>query len=125
MDDRLAGKQILVVEDEYFIASDLKRALEAQGATIVGPVASLGKALDLIARQAIDAAILDVNLEGAHSFPVADQLRENGVPYMFVTGYDEWALPEKYRQVPRVAKPFRVSVMLRALSDLFEPRVAS
>jgi DNA-binding response OmpR family regulator len=119
------GKHILVVEDEYFIASDLKRALQAHGATIIGPVGGVDKALDLIAREPIDAAVLDVNLDGADSFPVADRLGDKAVPYMFVTGYDEWALPEKYRAVPRIAKPFQVSSILLGVSALLAPRVAS
>jgi DNA-binding response OmpR family regulator len=114
----LAGKRILVVEDEYFIASDLKQALEAAEARVIGPVATLGAALLLAEAEQLDAAILDVNLEGDFSFPLAEQLTQKGVPYLLLTGYDGWALPDKYRDVPRVAKPFAPSAVVSSIEGL-------
>ena len=70
----LAGKRILVVEDEYFIASDLKRALAAVGATPVGPAGDPARGQALLDQGPVDGALLDVNLEGATSYPVADRL---------------------------------------------------
>lgn len=75
----LAGRRVLVVEDEYFIAVDLKRALSKEGALVVGPVRDLAAGLSL-ADEPIDAAILDVNLEEAMSYPIADRLRDRKVP---------------------------------------------
>jgi CheY-like chemotaxis protein len=106
MTARLAGRRILVIEDEYFVASDLKRALLAEGAHVVGPTADAARGLALAKDDGIDAAILDVNLEGVDSYPIADALAQRGVPYLFVTGYDGWAMPEKYRDAPRLGKPF-------------------
>jgi CheY-like chemotaxis protein len=60
----LTGKQILVVEDEYLLAQDIAAALRRRGAAVLGPVATIQAAADLIARQRIDAAVLDVNLQG-------------------------------------------------------------
>ena len=117
MPDSLTGKRVLVVEDEYFIASDLKRALTTEGAIVVGPVGSLAAGLSL-AEEPIDAAVLDVNLNEAMSFPIADKLRSRGVPYMFLTGYDGWSLPAQYRDAARLAKPFppqNVVAMVRSL----------
>ena len=117
MADGLAGKNILVVEDEYFIASDLKRALLGAGATVVGPVGgSEGHAL--AAGLKLDAAVLDVNLEGATTYPIADDLTARGVPFVFVTGYDEWAMPESYRGTPRIAKPFTMENVLEMVESL-------
>lgn len=113
----LSGKRILVIEDEYFIASDLKRALQAVDATVVGPAADLKGGLGL-ADQDLDAAVLDVNLEGATTYQLADRLRDRLVPYMFLTGYDGWALPELYRDVPRVSKPFQMKAVLACLGHL-------
>ena len=115
---RLAGKTILVVEDEYFIASDLKRALEKEDATVVGPAGNIGKGLSLLGEEPIDAAILDVNLEGTTSYPIADRLGEQSVPYVFLTGYDGWALPDAYRDAPRVAKPFSMRAVLACVEQL-------
>lgn len=118
MANALAGKRILVVEDEYFIASDLKRALTAQGAHVVGPAGTLAQGLALVREAAIDAAVLDVNLDGANSYPIADELAGRGTPYLFLTGYDDWALPEAYRAVLHIAKPHPVERVLETVERL-------
>jgi len=114
----LNGKRILVVEDEYFVATDLRMVLQDAGAEVVGPVGNLAQGLSLLDENAADAAILDVNLAGARSFPLAESLAERAIPYMFVTGYDSWALPERYRHVPRISKPFGGPQILGGLSRL-------
>ncbi|HVG48881.1 MAG TPA: response regulator [Rubellimicrobium sp.] len=109
-------RRVLVVEDEYLLAEDLRRGLEDAGAEVLGPVPSVADALALLATEAPpDAAILDVNLGGEMVFPVADVLRERGVPFMFATGYDQWSLPQAYTDVPRCEKPFDVGRCLRTL----------
>lgn len=118
MTERLAGKAILVAEDEYFLAADLKRALVAEGATVLGPVGELSAALALVDNSAVDAAIIDVNLAGALSYPLADRLAANDVPYVFLTGYDGWALPEAYRSVPRLSKPCFIDKVVATLGKL-------
>ena len=115
---RLGGKRILIVEDEYFIASDLQRALAAEGAEVVGPVGDLGQALGLAADRTLDAAILDVNLEGTMSFPIAERLAAERVPFMFLTGYDGWSLPPDYEAAPRLPKPFSTTCVVNAVSAL-------
>ena len=80
MTEGLAGKRILIIEDEYFIASDIKRALTGVGAVAVGPAGTLESALAL-AEEDIDLALLDVNLEGEHSYPIANRLRDRAVPF--------------------------------------------
>ena len=119
MGQSLAGKRILVVEDEYFIATAISRTLKGEGAVVVGPVGNLARALTLV-EEPIDAAVLDVNLEEAMSFPVADRLHDRRVPYMFLTGYDGWALPDDYRAVPRLTKPFPIAQVLRTVNQLVE-----
>ncbi len=110
------GRRILVVEDEYVLAQDLRLELEDAGAEVLGPAPSVAEALALLAREAPpDAAILDVNLGGELVFPVAEALRERGVPFMFATGYDRSSLPPAYADVPRCEKPFDVGRCLRAL----------
>ena len=118
MNEQLAGKRILVVEDEYFIASDLKGALQKEGAVVIGPVGYLDQGLALLEGGAIDAAVLDVNLEGAHSYAIADRLRDLSVPYLFLTGYD--ALPETYRSAPRIAKPFNMRAVTDCMTRLLQ-----
>jgi CheY-like chemotaxis protein len=118
MSRKLAGKRILVVEDEYFIASDLQRALRQEGAEVVGPVGNLARGLRMVAEGDLDAAILDVNLEGDMSYPIADQLVAEHVPFMFLTGYDGWSLPLAYQATPRLSKPFSQPEVIKALAAL-------
>ena len=117
MTGTLKEKRILIVEDEYFIASDLKRALKAEGAIIVGPVGNLEAGLSL-AEETLDAAVLDVNLEQTLSYPIADRLRNLGVPYMFLTGYDGWSLPVEHQATARLAKPFGSQVVVTMVGTL-------
>src|SRR3712207_4098954 len=98
----LRGRRILVVEDEYMMAEDLRRDLEKVGAQVVGPVPSVADALKILAQaDSLDGGILDVNLRGEKADPVADALRERSVPFVLATGYEQWALPESYKDVPR------------------------
>jgi CheY-like chemotaxis protein len=103
----LSGRRVLVVEDEYFLADDLAQALRKLGAEILGPVPTRDSALALLSSEAsVDVAVLDINLKGQAVFPVADALIARGVPFVFATGYDQSAVPEAYRDVPRWEKPF-------------------
>lgn len=111
----------MVIEDEYFVASDLKRALVAAGATVIGPTADVATGLAMVS-EGIDGAVLDVNLEGADSYPIADALTARDVPYLFVTGYDGWSMPERYRDAPRLGKPFRINAVVERVAQLVEGR---
>lgn len=121
MTGRLSGKRILVVEDEYYIAADLQQALEAEEATVVGPVARVADALER-ASEPLDAALLDVNLHGEASFAIAERLTRAHVPYMFLTGYDSWAMPGQYAEVPRLTKPFVMARVVEAVEQMVTAR---
>src|SRR6201992_316990 len=85
----LEGRRVLVIEDEYFLADDIVRALMALGARIVGPYGNLDEATKVVDRDiAIDAAIMDINLRDEMVFPLARMLRSRNVPLVFTTGYD-------------------------------------
>lgn len=117
--ETLARRRVLVVEDEYFIADDMMRALERLGAEVVGPVATKDKALMLVTSgEVIDAAVLDINLQGETVFPVADALIERGIPFVFATGYDQSALPAVYEGVRRWEKPFEPAELAQALPSI-------
>ena len=112
----LTGLTILVVEDEFFVADAIESALSAFGAQVVGPVASLEEAMELVeAGTPLHAAILDVNLTGKKVFPVADSLAQRGTPFIFTTGYDGDVIPEQYRGAARVTKPATVEQIIHAL----------
>ena len=115
----LAGHCILVVEDEYLIAMDLKRWLSAAGATVAGPVPSVDQALDLIDGGDLTAALLDVNLgDGKTVHPVAAELGALGVPYLFATGDVKLSDADNYRHRPRLTKPYLEAELVRAVADL-------
>ena len=119
----LTGRRVLVVEDEYFLADDLSRALTQLGAEVLGPVATREEAFELLASgERIDLAVLDINLQGESVFPVADTLLEQGVPFLFATGYDQTAIPVQYQQVPRWEKPFAPEALAQALSMIMRYR---
>ncbi len=123
MTTTLAGCRVLLVEDEYFLAHEMRRALEESGAEVLGPAGRVEEALALIEGTGrIDAAMLDLNLRDVMAFPVADALRERGVPFVFTTGYDQAMLPERYSGVRRLEKPADVSVVLQEVRRLFDTR---
>jgi DNA-binding NarL/FixJ family response regulator len=124
MKDVLEDKNVLIVEDEYFIASDLKKVLSSRGAHIVGPVGDLVGGLRLAESGSVDVAILDVNLAGSNSYPLADNLAGRDTPYMFLTGYDGWSMPEEYRNIPRISKPFCETQVVQMIEGLLERRGA-
>jgi CheY-like chemotaxis protein len=133
----LAGRAILVVEDQYVIAEELVRMLERLGARVIGPFAQAsamaadasgmaasasggaGGGLDGVPRP--DAALLDIHLPGRPVFELADRLRAAGVPLLFLTGYDAAILPPAWRDGPWLSKPVdprRLAAALAALLGL-------
>ena len=114
----LAGRRILVVEDEMMIAMLVEDMLLELGCTVVGPAHGLAEALALAQSEpGLDAALLDVNLGGQPVFPVADALREKGVPAIFSTGYGDAGLRDIDRGSPVLQKPFRAGDLARALGE--------
>ncbi|MBB3655610.1 DNA-binding response OmpR family regulator [Rhizobium sp. BK650] len=97
---------VLVVEDEYLIAVDLAEALERHGATILGPFSSVAHATAAIDNASkLDGAVIDINLGGELSFPIAALLRQKRIPFIFTSGYDRVVIPPSLSQVPLVSKP--------------------
>jgi CheY-like chemotaxis protein len=100
------GRYILVVEDEMIIVTMIEDTLSEIGADIVGPCAHLDAALRLAREARIDAAVLDLNIRGGNTYTVADILAERGVPFVFCSGYGDWSFEERYRDRPRLTKPY-------------------
>ena len=119
----LSGRRVLVVEDEFFVADDLVQALVRLGAEVLGPVPTRDEALSLLAAAGpIDLAVLDINLEDEAVYPVADLLSEQGVPFLFATGYSRALVPAQYQHVPRWEKPFDPQTLVQALPKLLKGR---
>lgn len=112
----LAGKRVLVVEDEFFLADDLAQALGRVGAQVIGPTSEQAEALQLLAAGQVDIAIVDINLHGQSGFQIADELTARAVPFVFATGYDPSAIPVRHAHVPRWEKPFNAATLVASLA---------
>jgi CheY-like chemotaxis protein len=116
MSETLAGRRILVVEDESLVAMLLETILEDMGCSPVGPAASVDDGLALATEgEPLDGALLDVNVAGRQVFPVAAALKERGIPFVFSTGYGEGGLPDEWRGHPTIQKPFTEGAVRDAL----------
>jgi CheY-like chemotaxis protein len=113
----LAGRRILVVEDEMLVAMMVEDLLTELGCEVVGPAASVAEALRLAAQGRIDGAVLDVNLGSERVYPVADELKREQVPFVFVTGYGPSGLDTGHHGHPTIQKPFRPDRFGEELAD--------
>jgi len=116
----LDTRHILVVEDDFTIASNLTKSLEKLGASIIGPANSVASAMALIeSAEKLDAAVLDIHLGSEKVFPVAQALLARGVPFVFTTGYSQASLPRAFAKQDLCEKPINT----RALAQLLSARI--
>jgi CheY-like chemotaxis protein len=123
----LSGLNILLVEDDFFIADEMAASLEAASARIVGPANSVAIALRLLneAESAPDLAVLDINLDGTKVYPLADELLQRGIPFLFTTGYDAELIPGRFASVVRCQKPVSSPELIKDIKmSLFASRQA-
>jgi DNA-binding NtrC family response regulator len=116
------GGRILLVEDEIAIAVLIEEELKEAGFEVIGPAASVEAAARHIAEGGIDAALLDFNLSGRSAHEILAPLVEQGVPMVFMTGYEDLELPDWVPPAPRFAKPFHVPDLVAMLPDLISRR---
>jgi DNA-binding response OmpR family regulator len=113
----LVGKRVLIVEDEMLVALLIEDFLVELGCSTLGPCASVAMAFDTIRTEAFDLAVLDVNLAGEKVYPVAELLEEQQIPFLFLSGYGEDAIPPGRKDWRVCAKPFKgeeLAIMLSA-----------
>jgi CheY-like chemotaxis protein len=120
MRKKLDGLKVLVVEDEFLVASLIQAVLEDAGCTVAGPIPRLAEAIRAAGTDDLDAAVLDVNLGGQRVFPVAEELSRRRIPFVIVTGYATTSLPESLDGHPTIRKPFRNAQLLNAISNLVD-----
>jgi DNA-binding response OmpR family regulator len=113
------GMKILMIEDEYLVAEEIRLCLEDAGFSGVEHAATEDDALKHISDAGWDAAVVDANLDGRSIEAVADALFERGIPFVIVTGYARESLPERLGGITVVEKPFRPKTLVDAVSSLF------
>jgi DNA-binding response OmpR family regulator len=117
----LAGRRVLVIEDEYFLADDIAQKLSELGARVVGPFGDLSEAADVVDRDvAIDAAVVDINLRTEMVFPLARVLRARKVPFVFTSGYDSSSIEAEFQDVRLLGKPLDIAAMARELTNMIK-----
>ncbi len=124
---QLRGARILVVEDEWLLALALETTLLAWGCEVVGPMPQIEDAMAAARADALDAAVLAVNLRGELAFPVAEMLQARGVPIVLCSRHAPIAaVPDAFATVRQVGKPYDDTTLRRALEDLLgEPAASS
>jgi DNA-binding response OmpR family regulator len=118
MTSELTAKRVLVVEDELLISMVIEDILADEGCQVIGPFTNLPDALAAAQRGGFDLALLDVNLRGEKVYPVAEILAEQGVPFMFLSGYGKDAIPGGHPDWRACGKPFTAAELTRRLSEV-------
>jgi DNA-binding response OmpR family regulator len=120
--EKLTGKIVLLVEDDYLVADVLRTALEEEGMQVVGPYPSISSAVRALdTEERIDVALLDVHLNNERVFPLADRLIDERVPAIFVTGYESETFPERFADHPRLGKPVKFEELFTCIAKLVIP----
>jgi len=115
----LKDKRLLLVEDNVLVAMDLADSLTVAGCRVVGPASTLDAAALLASQEALDMAVLDVDLHGAPIWPVAETLMSRNIPFVFLSGYgNTLAIPAAFRVYQRLTKPITSATLLRAILSL-------
>jgi CheY-like chemotaxis protein len=111
-------RRALVVEDEIMVAMYIEDLLGELGYEVVSVATGLDQAMAMAQRDDFDFAVLDINLSGRLSFPVADFLRQKGIPFLFASGYGSKGLNDNHRDAVRLQKPFRSRDLALAISRI-------
>ena len=115
----LEGQTVLVVEDQYYVALEMKHLVAQFGGVVMGPAKDVATAMILLDdRPRPDLAILDVNLDGARVYPLAERLSAIGTPFVFATGYESWAIDPRFAETPLMTKPVTAASLGLALGQL-------
>jgi CheY-like chemotaxis protein len=117
-DPRLRDKRVLVVEDEVPVALLIEQILAELGCSVLGPYDSVAKALRAALMEGFDLALLDIDVAGERVFPVADALAARQIPFLFLSGSGDAAIPQGHAKSQVCRKPFEGGGLADALSSL-------
>jgi CheY-like chemotaxis protein len=120
----LKGLRVFIVEDEAMVSMLIEDALADIGCVVAGTAARLDEAIANAASLDFDLAIIDVNLNGVRAYPLAEGLVNRGLPVLFVTGYGEAGVPDKFRCIPLLSKPFQQRDLEKALAKALACKAA-
>ncbi|HEX4079478.1 MAG TPA: hypothetical protein VHX61_11480 [Rhizomicrobium sp.] len=118
----VAGSRILVAEDEFLVYLALEEELRRNGFAVAGPYSSLCATQEALALDHFDLALLDINMGGEMIWPVADELTSRNIPFLFLTGYSAETVPGRFRDTPRLGKPYEPAVLLKEIRSLVAER---
>ena len=114
----LAGLTVLVVEDQFLIADEMRRVIADLGGEVAGPAPNVAAAQALLEAGAPDVALLDINLDGEQVWQIAHRLRDLGVPVIFATGYEASRIPPAFQREPYLDKPVTAKALAAAVERL-------
>jgi DNA-binding response OmpR family regulator len=116
----LKGLTILVVEDDYYQATDTQAAFERAGATVAGPFSTVSAAIIALERTPPDCAVIDINLGDGPEFDLARELSKRGVPTVFVSGYHATMIPADLRGLAHIEKPAELPALVRKVREVMQ-----
>jgi len=114
----LSGTTVLVIEDEFYLAMDVKEGIEQAGGTVCGPWPDAADGLAELRRGVPDCAVVDINLGQGPSFKIAEELKRRNVPFLFLTGYDAPSIPPGFAEIERIEKPAGAERVVEAIARL-------
>ena len=115
----LKGLRALIIEDEYFVADDLRKILKKQGADLVKLSGTVEDAIRNIREDGFEFALVDINIRGEMTFALADEFRRRNVPFAFVSGYERRLIPRRFDDVPNWGKPYDHRQIVTGIQSLW------
>jgi DNA-binding response OmpR family regulator len=113
-----ARKRVLLVEDEFLLSAVLSAELQEFGYDVLGPFPTVAWAMEAVRSESFDGAILDINLRGELVYPLAEELARQGIPFLFLSGYEAVNIPASFRGHARLAKPADPAVLRRSVQTM-------
>ncbi len=119
-DTPLHGLRILIVEDDYYLATDARAVIEEAGGQVVGPFGTAAEAIAALDSEGADLAVIDINLGNGPAFELARHLESTELPFLFTTGYGQAVVPDDLSAIVRLEKPYRAAELISAATSVHQ-----